>query len=107
MARSGTTRYVQSVCVLDGSSGREKVTLQDEGLAFSWRAGDEMQGRMWGPWPLFRKLAHECDEAKGGLAEGASMVSALRATTRSIAAVILERSLLRTTHDLLVAFFEV
>ena len=35
------------------------------------------------------------------------MVSALRATTRSIAAVILERSLLRTTHDLLVAFFEV
>ena len=48
MARSGTTRYVQSVCVLDESSGREWVTLQDEELAFSWRAGDEIQGRMWG-----------------------------------------------------------
>ena len=94
------------VHVLDRSSGRERLTLQGEGLTFSWRVGDRNEGRIWGRWPLFRELAHERDETMG-LPEGACMVSALRATMRSIAAVILEQSLLWTTHDLLVAFLEV
>ena len=38
---------------------------------------------------------------------GAGIASALRATTRPMAAVILERSLLRMTQDLLVSFLEV
>ena len=41
------------------------MTLQDERLAFSWRAGDEIQGRIGGRCSLFRVSAHERDKTRG------------------------------------------
>lgn len=82
MARSGTTRYVQSRYMLDGWSGQGRQQPCKTRCSFSCRG---------------RETSFRVDVT----------ASALRLTTRSIAAVILERSLLRMTHDLLVAFLDV